>query len=232
MVDKADKRGRRSMVWIYLAVSLAVVAAVCVAAFRWLRPVEDKSVDSQEELSEERHSGEGVRIGEYWVVERPTPNVAEGRNEVKAVVLHHTATDSIEESLNILTDPEKGVSCHVLIDKDGTRYVMAPPESITWHAGRSRLGGRENVNEFAIGIEFQGNTVDEPLTEAQIQSAIDYLLPILEEYKIPDENIVTHERIRADYIRAHPKTKTPTKVDVTSEEHDRFMTALEASRQE
>ncbi len=228
MNENVDKRGRNSMLSIYMLFVLCIVAAMCAVGCKRLDKA-DEGVAS-EELTEVRHSGEGNKVGDYWVVDRPTPNIAEGRNEVKAVVLHHTATDSIEQSLDILTNPDKGVSCHVLIDKDGTRYVLAPPDSITWHAGRSRLNGRENVNRFAIGIEFQGNTVEEPLTEAQIQSAIDYLLPILDEYKITDDNIVTHEQIRANYIKAHPRTKTPKKVDVTPDEHTRFMQALQVRR--
>ena len=228
MRENTDKRGRDSMLWLYVLFALCIVAALCVAGC--MEHVAESEEEEHEELTEERHSGEGNKVGDYWVVDRPTPNIAEGRDEVKAVVLHHTATDSIEQSLDILTNPDKGVSCHVLIDKDGTRYVLAPPDSITWHAGRSRLNGRENVNRFAIGIEFQGNTVEEPLTEAQIQSAIDYLLPILDEYKITDDNIVTHEQIRANYIKAHPRTKTPKKVDVTLDEHTRFMQALQVRR--
>ncbi len=217
----------KSIQSLYLLMALGVVITM---SFSVIQCTPDTHNLTHEELVEERHPGEGTKVGDYWVVDRPTPNVTDGKNEITAVILHHTATDSIEQSLDILTNPDMGVSCHVLIDKDGTRYVLAPPEAITWHAGRSRLNGRENVNNFSIGIEFQGNTVEEPLTDAQIQSAIDYLLPILEEYKINDKNIVTHEQIRANYISARPKTKTPTKVDVTPEQHARFMQELQKRR--
>ncbi len=163
----------------------------------------------------------------FWVTELPTPNVSEGTNKVEGIVLHHTATESGEKSLEILTDPESGVSCHVMIDTDGSRYVLAPPEAITWHAGRSRLNGKDGCNDFTIGIEFQGNTVEEPLTDRQIESAVDYMLPIIEQYNIPLDNVVTHEQIRDNYLKAHPKAKTPTKVDVTSTEHNHIMAALE-----
>lgn len=222
------KKDDKKIQFLYLIMAFGVVVTMCFATLQ-CTPTDHEL--THEELIEERHPGEGIKVGNYWVVDRPTPNLTEGRNEVSAVILHHTATDSIEQSLDILTNPDKGVSCHVLIDKDGTRYVLAPPEAITWHAGRSRLNGRDNVNNFSIGIEFQGNTVLEPLTDAQIQSAIDYLIPILDEYKISDKNIVTHEQIRTNYIKARPKTKTPTKVDVTPEEHLRFMHELQKRRE-
>lgn len=164
---------------------------------------------------------------EYKVVEMSTPNVDKGINEVKGIVLHHTATASLEESIEKLTTPGSGVSCHVLIDKDGTRYLLAPPEAITWHAGFSKMGNREKCNKFTIGIEFQGNTVEEPLSEEQVESAVEYIVPLMEEYGIPIENIVTHEQIRKSYQDAHPKSGVPDKVDITESQHQRILNALQ-----
>lgn len=162
----------------------------------------------------------------YWVVDVPTPNVTEGTNDVEGIILHHTATANGEQALKALTSPRSGVSCHVLIDTDGTRYVLADPTQITWHAGKSTLNGRDGCNNFTVGIEFQGNTVEQPLTDDQIESAIDYVLPIMRRYSIPMKNIVTHEMIRRNFKEAHPKAKAHAKVDVTPEEHDRFIKAL------
>ena len=163
----------------------------------------------------------------YHVIDVPTPNITEGVNDVKGIILHHTATATGEQALRTLTAPRSRVSCHVMIDTDGTRYVLAPPEAITWHAGKSRLNGRDMCNEFTVGIEFQGNTLEEPLTEDQIQSALDYVIPIMEKYNVPKENIVTHEEIRRNYMEKYPKKKASAKVDVTPAEHTRFMKALE-----
>lgn len=156
----------------------------------------------------------------------PTPNVGEGINAVRGVVLHHTAEDSVEKALKILTDPNRGVSCHVLIDTDGTRFVLAPPEAITWHAGYSSLDGEEEANNFTIGIEFQGNTLVRPLTEEQIESGIEYLLPIMSKYDVSPERIVTHERVRKEWKERHPKSRVPDKPDIVPTEYARFMHAL------
>lgn len=204
-------------VLVYMIVAVVVVAAMGLG-YCWL---EDRDADVAECKEMRIKAPDG-----FYVTEVPTPNVAEGVNKVQGIVLHHTATESVEKSLKILTDPKSGVSCHVLIDTDGSRYVLAPPEAITWHAGRSRLNGKDGCNNFTVGIEFQGNTLEEPLTDKQIESAIDYMLPIMEEHNIPLKDIVTHEQIRDNYIKAHPKQKTPSKVDVTPDEYARFMTAL------
>ena len=147
---------------------------------------------------------------------------------MKGIVLHHTATNSTQVSLAIMVglEPKGKVSCHVLIAPDGTRYVLATPETITWHAGQSRLNERNNCNRFTVGIEFQGNTLEEPLTDAQIRSAIDYCLPIMKKYKLKEKDIVTHQQICDEFLKSHPKEKVPAKVDITPDEHARFLRAL------
>lgn len=200
------------------AIFLIVAAVLSITLAVWFGTRKPKSPVTEGEHIEKK--------GEYWVVDVPTPNITEGMNDVQGIILHHTATADAEHALKTLTTPKGGVSCHVLIDTDGTRYVLADPTAITWHAGKSRLNGRDGCNEFTVGIEFQGNTVEEPLTDDQIQSAIDYVIPLIHHYNIPLKNIVTHEQIRANFKEAHPKVKAHAKVDVTPEEHARFMKAL------
>lgn len=167
-------------------------------------------------------------------VNYPTPNVDPDRvNEVQGVILHHTDEPTAELALQVLTYGKKGqknrhVGTHVVIDTDGTRYIMCRPDQITYHAGASLLNGREHCNDWCLGIEFQGNTCKKPLTEEQINSAIEWLLPLIKKYNIPIENIVTHETIRNNYKRAHPGSKAYGKVDITQKEYERFMNALKS----
>lgn len=163
----------------------------------------------------------------YRIVDYPTPNVAPDTiNEVLGVVLHHTAEPTAEKALRILTSTEKKVGAHVVIDTDGTRYIMTQPTFVTYHAGYSVLNGREGCNYFTIGIEFQGNTLEDPLTENQIESGIEYLLPIIKAYNIPLTNIVTHQMIRTAYKEKHPESRCSGKVDITQTEYKRFMNRL------
>ena len=166
-----------------------------------------------------------VRI--FKIVDYPTPNFdPDSINEVIGVVLHHTAEPTVENALKILSSPEKKVGTHVVIDLDGTRYIMAQPTTVTYHAGYSVLNGREGCNYFTIGIEFQGNTLNEPLTENQIESGIEYLLPIIKAYNIALDNIVTHQMIRTAYKEKHPESRCSGKVDITQIEYQRFMSRL------
>lgn len=168
--------------------------------------------------------------GKYNVVNYPTDNKSRKKNKVEGVVLHHTGIDKIETSLKILTKHtgKNRVSCHVLIDKDGTRYLLAAPKDVTWHSGYSRHNGKNNCNDFMIGVEFQGNTNAEPLTNEQIESAIDYLTPLIKKYNIKRENIVTHKIVRDNWLRNNSRNKqVPQKVDINQLEYERLMKVLE-----
>lgn len=58
------------------------------------------------------------------------------------------------------------VSAHLLIERDGTLTQYVPFHRKAWHAGVSRFQGRENCNDFSIGIELEG-TDDCPFTDVQ-----------------------------------------------------------------
>ncbi len=51
---------------------------------------------------------------------------------------------------------EMNVSAHLLIDRSGeiTQYVAFDKRA--WHAGSSSFQGRDNCNDFSIGIELEG----------------------------------------------------------------------------
>lgn len=170
---------------------------------------------------------ETARKTGYREVQYPSDNYARDKvNDVKGVILHHTAEPTVQRSLAVLTSKEKGVSTHVVIDTDGTRYIMVPPTTVAYHAGYSLLNGRERCNEWCLGIEFQGNTLKAPLTQDQIDSAIEWLLPLIAQYDIPVANIATHEMIRSAYKKAHPGAKAYDKPDITQTEYRRFMKQL------
>lgn len=58
------------------------------------------------------------------------------------------------------------VSAHVLIDRAGQVTQYVPFEQRAWHAGASSFCGRDNCNDFSIGIELEGCD-DRPYTGAQ-----------------------------------------------------------------
>lgn len=194
-------------------IAMVIIIAMILLALFVLSPFENMSTSDKSPV--------------FNVVKYPTPNFdQEKTNEILGVILHHTAEPSIENALNILSSPEKKVGTHVVIDTDGTRYVMADPSVVTYHAGYSVLNGRDSCNYFTIGIEFQGNTLKSPLTDEQIASGIEYLIPLIEKYKIPLKSIVTHQMVRNAYKQKYPDKRCSGKVDITQAEYQRFMENL------
>lgn len=58
------------------------------------------------------------------------------------------------------------VSAHFLIERDGTVIQFVSCLDRAWHAGVSCFDGRENCNDFSLGIELEG-TDHLPFTDAQ-----------------------------------------------------------------
>jgi LysM repeat protein len=119
------------------------------------------------------------------------------RNEIKNVVLHHTAYTGPNAEKEVTAQymvPGQNTS-HIVIQKNGKRSVYASPEQVTFHAGQSKWNNRDNVNDFSIGVEFQGDTNKAPLTQAQIESFVEYYRPIAKKYNLSLKDVITHQMI-------------------------------------
>ncbi len=167
------------------------------------------------------------------------------KNDVSGVVLHHTGYIG-DPTLSAVTsqfmNPKDERSSHIVIAENGHRRVFANPEDVTFHAGSSYFYDRnnelkDNVNDFMLGIEFQGDTNKKHLTDAQIQSAVEYLKPIITKYKIPLEHITTHKIVRQMYNnyvdefnktakRKDKKEKASGKPDINEEDYNKIIQAL------
>ena len=123
---------------------------------------------------------------------RKTPNVSAGRViKPTHIVLHHSS-GAYAGSVSWCLDPVSKVSYHCIIARNGKRTVLATPSQRTWHAGVSSWQGRKDANSWSIGLAWEGDTHSDPLGAAAIASAVEYLLPILEDYHIPLSNIIRH----------------------------------------
>lgn len=87
------------------------------------------------------------------------------------------------------------VSAHVLIRRCGELVQFVRFCDRAWHAGQSCFQGRENCNDFSIGIELEG-TDDEPYTEQQYRALSDLTRVLLCSYPALDiGRIVGHSDI-------------------------------------
>ena len=87
------------------------------------------------------------------------------------------------------------VSAHCLIERDGQVTQFVPFDSRAWHAGASEFQGRQNCNDFSIGVELEG-TDDTPYTGAQYQMLASLTRLLMQTYPaITPERIVGHSHI-------------------------------------
>ena len=128
----------------------------------------------------------------------PSPNFnARPHGEVSCVVLHATADRDTRSSLAWLRDPQSKVSYHVVVDRDGTVYDLVPPGRRAWHAGVSMFEGRQNVNDFSVGLSFANvNDGHEPYAEQQLASGAAVIADWMRRYPaITTDRITTHRVI-------------------------------------
>lgn len=90
---------------------------------------------------------------------------------------------------------ELQVSAHLLIRRSGECVQFVPFNRRAWHAGISTFDGRENCNDYSIGIELEG--ADRiPYTEEQYRALADTTQALLEAYPMMSRSrIVGHNQI-------------------------------------
>jgi len=142
----------------------------------------------------------------------PSPNCDERPDgEVSLLLLHSISLppgefggEHIERLFTNRLDPavhpffaeirQLRVSAHLLIRRDGECVQFVPFDRRAWHAGRSRWrdGERERaaLNDFAIGIELEGDEVS-PYALAQYRALAWVVAELLAAYPALDETRIT-----------------------------------------
>lgn len=110
------------------------------------------------------------------------------------VVIHHTAQDSVEQTLKTFTLERTQVSSHYVIGKNGEIYQMLNDLYRAWHGGNSQWGSNTDLNSSSIGIELDNNGF-EAFSPRQIESLLNLLKDLKEKYKIPTANFIGHSDI-------------------------------------
>jgi N-acetyl-anhydromuramyl-L-alanine amidase AmpD len=110
-------------------------------------------------------------------------------------VIHDTESSTAEAALGWFESPQSLVSAHYVIDRDGTTYRCVPEDRRAWHAGKSLLAGRPNLNDFSIGIELVGFAT-QPYPADQIDTLVELCVDLCLRYPgITLDRIVGHEDI-------------------------------------
>jgi AmpD protein len=87
------------------------------------------------------------------------------------------------------------VSAHLLIRRDGSLVQFVPFHQRAWHAGDSCYQGRQQCNDFSIGIELEGSD-DVPYEEIQYRQLAKVIICLQQSYPgLSRQHITGHSDI-------------------------------------
>ena len=88
------------------------------------------------------------------------------------------------------------VSAHVLIKRNGEVIQFVPFDKRAWHAGVSSYKGKNDCNNFSIGIELEGSD-DDIFEDIQYEKLSLITSLLITEYDlITKDNIIYHDNIK------------------------------------
>lgn len=114
-------------------------------------------------------------------------------NTCEYIMLHHTWAGKGINIVKYLANNPKKVSCHFVVDTDGTVYKLADPRKVTWHAGESSYEGRVQLNLYSIGIEVVSD--GHKFTDEQREVVKELVKTLMKEYKIPSSKVIRHKDV-------------------------------------
>ncbi|MCR5839341.1 MAG: N-acetylmuramoyl-L-alanine amidase [Kiritimatiellae bacterium] len=112
------------------------------------------------------------------------------RKSTELIVLHTTEAPA-RSSLNKLKDRGEA---HYCVTEEGTVYRIVDRDRVAFHAGRSMWNGKEDVDDFSIGIECVGYH-DQAMGLIQLRAIRDLVALLQKMYNIPDERVVCHSHV-------------------------------------
>jgi N-acetylmuramoyl-L-alanine amidase len=131
---------------------------------------------------------------------RVSPNIElrmEGAKP-RILVMHYTGMASAERACSWLCTPISKVSCHYLVDEDGSIVQMVDEEFRAWHAGISVWKGEADVNSHSIGIEIQNpghGAGYRDFPREQMDAVAALARDIVDRHGIEPRNVVAHSDV-------------------------------------
>ncbi|WCD77875.1 N-acetylmuramoyl-L-alanine amidase [Pseudomonas sp. TUM22785] len=82
-----------------------------------------------------------------------SPNHSSGISPVY-LIMHYTAGTTLSGTVSWFQNSQAQASAHLVIDRDGSIVQMVAFNRRAWHAGKSKWGNLEGINNYSIGIEL------------------------------------------------------------------------------
>lgn len=110
------------------------------------------------------------------------------------VIIHHTAQNSVSQTIRTFQVEHTKVSSHYVIGRNGEIIQMLNDYVRGWHAGASKWGTITDMNSISVGIELDNNG-QEAFPDAQIEALMVVLDTLKTNYGIPTANFIGHADI-------------------------------------
>ena len=119
------------------------------------------------------------------------------KNKISFIIIHYTETKTLTKAVKLLTDKERKVSCHYLIDSKGKIFNLVDLNKRAWHAGESKWKNFTDINSRSIGIEIvnSGEIKKKKYKKEQINVLIELIKSLKHKYNIRNEKILGHSDI-------------------------------------
>jgi len=157
------------------------------------------------------HLNEGLIQPAHWV---PSPNYSArpDARDISLVVVHNISLPPgefgggfveafFQNRLDASLHPyfaeiaSLRVSAHCLIDRAGALVQFVNLHERAWHAGVSSFAGRDNCNDYSVGIELEGADTT-AFTDAQYQTLAQLCAALMREFPlITPGRIVGHSDV-------------------------------------
>ena len=98
-----------------------------------------------------------------------SPNFWKGRKTTDCLLLHYTANDSLDEAVSMMR--ANGTSAHYIVGRDGQQRRLVRDTDRAWHAGQSAWNGKDQVNNFSLGVEIVNFGWADALVAGQLRRA-------------------------------------------------------------
>ena len=193
--------------WIRAIVSLLVLAILAgIATFwYWYFQVRQVFKEGIQEEAPEEISPESPAVIEPTINERLLEwgyHIPDAPRLIDTIIIHSTYnvfSDDPHDFEGVIQEYQYyRVAAQYLIDRQGIIYRLALDEAVAYHAGLSQMpDGRENVNDFSIGIEIIQTKTESP-NEFQYLALSQLVKYLQQEYEIPYENILGHKDVSPD----------------------------------
>jgi N-acetylmuramoyl-L-alanine amidase len=146
----------------------------------------------------------------------PSPNHSD-ELEPRYLVIHYTATLTLEPAVAWFQNPKSDASAHFLVSRSGRVVQMVRLDRQAWHAGRSTWGAVENLNAYSIGIELVNAGA---LARAPAGHWIDWA-----RHRIPDADVIVarhkHERAERGW-HAFTEVQIERAIQIAAGLHERY----------